>query len=68
MTLNVGLTDRSVRIILVLLVGVLWFAGNITGTLAPVAGGVALILLATSLMGWCPLYTVLGIRTNKAAT
>jgi hypothetical protein len=68
MTLNVGLTDRSVRIILVLLVGVLWFAGNITGTLATVAGGVALILLATSLMGWCPLYTVLGIRTNKAAT
>lgn len=67
MTPNVGLTDRSVRIIIVLLVGVLWFAGNITGTLAMVAGGIALILLVTSLIGWCPLYTVLGIDTHHSA-
>lgn len=65
---NMHLIDRIVRVMLVALVGVLYATGTIGGTLAIVLGVVAAIFLLTSLVGSCPLYTVLGIRTNKTSS
>lgn len=60
-----GQTDRIIRLIVAALIAVLYFTHMITGTLAVILGIVAVIFLVTSLIGFCPLYTLLGISTNK---
>ena len=60
---NMGTLDRAVRIILSIVFAVLFFTGTVSGALGMVllvAGG---IFLATSLISFCPLYTLLGINT-----
>jgi hypothetical protein len=57
--------DRIIRLILVILVAVLYYTGTISGTLAIVLGVLAAIFLLTSLVGFCPLYTLFGISTKK---
>ncbi len=62
---NMGTIDRSIRTILALVVAVLYFTGNISGMAAIILGVLAIIFLITSFVGFCPLYTVLGISSNK---
>lgn len=60
---NMGNLDRIVRVILSIVFAVLFFTGTVSGamgTLLLVAGGV---FLATSVISFCPLYTLLGINT-----
>lgn len=60
---NMGTADRVIRVILAAIFAFLYFNGTVTGT----AGIVLLILGAvfalTSLVSFCPLYTLLGVRT-----
>ncbi len=42
--------------------------GLMEPTAGIVVGVVAFVPLLTGLVGWCPLYSVLGFRTNKAPT
>lgn len=63
---NMGTVDRLIRTLLAISVGVLFFTDRISGTLAIVLGVFAVIFLLTSFVGWCPLYTPLGISTRKA--
>lgn len=65
MTKNMGTVDRSIRTLLALTVGVLWYTGKIGGTLAIVLGVFAVIFLVTSLFSWCPLYTPLRLSTRR---
>jgi hypothetical protein len=60
-----GGIDRVVRIILAVAVGILYLTGAITGTAAIALGVLALIFLATSAIGFCPLYALLGFTTVK---
>jgi K+-transporting ATPase A subunit len=60
-----GTTDRIVRTILAVLVGILYFTGQIGGTLALILGILAIVFLATSLVGVCPLYMPFRISTRK---
>lgn len=60
---NMGNLDRLLRLALVVAVALAWSAGLIGGTLAIVLGVVALVLLVTSLVRFCPLYRILGIST-----
>jgi hypothetical protein len=62
---NMGTIDRLVRILLAVIVGLLYFTGNITGTAAIVLGIIAVSLILTSSVSLCPLYSVLGISTIK---
>ena len=63
MKLNMGKADRLIRtIVAVVLIGLL-LGAQVTGSLAIVAGVVAAIFLLTSLIGFCPLYRVLGLST-----
>ena len=61
---NMGNLDREVRIVIgLLLVGagaLLW-----SGLLQIVAVVIGIVLLLTSLVGYCPLYSLLGIDTSK---
>lgn len=62
---NVGTTDRVVRIVAAIIIAVMYFTHIIDGTLAIVLGAVAIILLATSFISFCPLYKILGINSCK---
>ena len=62
---NMGMIDRVLRVIFAIVVGVLYFAGSISGTAAVILGILAIIMLVTSIVAFCPLYVPLGISTLK---
>jgi K+-transporting ATPase A subunit len=64
---NMGAADRVIRTLIAVLIGVLFFKGVISGVLGVVLGILAIIFLATSLVGWCPMYLPLKLSTCKAA-
>ncbi|MGB2685597.1 MAG: DUF2892 domain-containing protein [Olleya sp.] len=62
---NMGALDKSLRVLVAVLIALLYYLNVITGTLAYVLMGIAIIFLITSFINFCPLYTVLGINTCK---
>ncbi len=62
---NMGKMDRSIRVLVAVVLAILYFTEIITGTLAIVGLVVAIVFLATSLLNFCPLYSILGINTAK---
>jgi hypothetical protein len=62
---NMGALDRTVRILIAIILGILILTGKISGTLAWVLGIISVVFLLTSIIGWCPLYVPLGISTIK---
>jgi len=62
---NMGTTDKRVRILAALIIAGLYFADIITGTLGIVLMAVAVIFLFTSLINFCPLYSIFGLNTCK---
>lgn len=61
---NLGSLDRLIRTLLAILIVILYFTGQITGLAAAILGIIAVIFLATSLIGFCPLYVPLKISTT----
>ncbi len=61
MKVNVGGIDRIIRIV----IGALLLIMAATGTLG-VWAWIGIVPLATGLMGWCPAYTLLGLKTCPA--
>ena len=62
---NMGTVDRTIRILVAIGIGFLYFTGRIGGTLAIVLGVIAVAFVITSFMGRCPAYVPLGISTDK---
>ncbi|MBK8582326.1 MAG: DUF2892 domain-containing protein [Flavobacteriales bacterium] len=62
---NMGGMDRTVRIIVALLIGVLAYTGVINGTLAIILLVLAAVFVLTSFVSFCPLYLPFGISTCK---
>lgn len=60
-----GTIDRVVRIVIALIIAVLFFTGQITGILGIILLVLASIFLLTSLVNFCPLYTLVGFKTCK---
>jgi len=58
--------DRVVRIVLGIVLFVLYFTGVASGTVGIILLIVGAILLLTGIAGFCPLYALLKIRTNKS--
>lgn len=65
---NIGNTDKLIRLMLALLVAVLYYTGVISGTLAIILGIIAVVLVVTSMVSFCGLYSILGINTCKTKT
>ena len=63
---NMGSADRIIRAVIAVLFGVLIFTNAVSGVLAIVLGVIAVIFLVTSLIGFCPLYTIFGWSTKKS--
>lgn len=64
MKTNVSRTDRIIRIILGALLLALGLGGVIGGTLGVVFIILGFISVITGLVGFCPLYALLKIKTN----
>ena len=64
---NMGTIDRAVRTVIAIVVAILYFTGQISGTAALILGILAIVFLLTSLVGSCPLYLPLGLSTKKSA-
>lgn len=62
---NMGSADRIIRTIIAIVVGILYFTGQITGTAAIILGILAIVFLLTSFVGTCPLYLPFGLSTHK---
>ncbi|MGE0584768.1 MAG: DUF2892 domain-containing protein [Flavobacteriaceae bacterium] len=66
MTRNVGSIDRVIRIVL----GIVLIAFAVAGP-AEISwkwiGWIGVVPLLTAIVGWCPIYSILGIRTCPAA-
>jgi hypothetical protein len=65
MKANMGTADKVLRILVAILIGVLYFIGQITGTVAIILMALAIIFIATSFMSFCPMYLPFGISTKK---
>ncbi len=61
---NMGSVDRVVRIVAAIVVVALFVAGQISGTAAIVLGIIAVVFVATSVVGTCPLYLPFKIDTR----
>jgi len=64
---NVGTADRMVRTIAGLVVAFFLLNGTITGTLGIILAIVAILLIGTGAISFCPLYALLGISTQGKA-
>jgi len=68
MKINMGAADRAIRLLLVAVIALLYFTGNISGIAAIILGVLAVVFAFTSFTGFCPLYypfKVSSIRRNK---
>lgn len=60
---NMGSADRVIRILLAAVFAVLYFTGTVTGTLGLVLVALGGVFVLTSLVSFCPLYTIVGLST-----
>lgn len=67
MKANMGTADKAIRILAAILIGILYFTNQISGTLAIILLIIAVIFIITSFISFCPLYWPFGISTRKKA-
>lgn len=60
-----GSVDKISRVLLAAVFGLLIYFEVVQGVLAYVLAAISAIFVLTSLMRFCPLYTVLGLNTCK---
>jgi hypothetical protein len=60
---NMGNIDKIIRILVAIVIAVLFFTNVISGTLGIVLLVLAGVFVLTSVMSFCPLYTLVGINT-----
>jgi hypothetical protein len=64
---NEGIWDRVIRLLIGVALGyAAWVAWPGTAAIAYLV--IAIIALATAVVGWCPAYTILGLSTAKKKT
>ncbi len=62
---NMNNVDRSIRVLVALVLATLYYFNIIEGTVAYVLMGLSVIFVLTSLVSFCPLYRVFGFSTCK---
>lgn len=65
MTKNMGSADRIVRTLIAIVAIYLYFSGTVTGVVGIILIVISAIFLLTSLISFCPLYRVFGLKTCK---
>lgn len=62
---NMGFTDRIIRLVLAAIFAILYFSGAVSGVLGIILLVLAVIFVLTSIVSFCPLYTLLKLNTLK---
>tara|TARA_R110000850_G_scaffold31257_1_gene86129 strand:- start:116 stop:325 length:210 start_codon:yes stop_codon:yes gene_type:complete len=62
---NMGGSDRTIRIIVALIVAALYFTGTVSGVIGAILLALGAIFLATSFVSFCPIYAIFGFSTCK---
>ncbi|MDH7460556.1 DUF2892 domain-containing protein [Chitinophagaceae bacterium 26-R-25] len=62
---NMGLIDRMIRLLVAMLFVALYVMGLVTGVFGAFLIAVSIVFIATSLIGYCPVYDVFHIKTCK---
>lgn len=62
---NMGSTDKYIRLFVAIILAALVYFKVLEGTLAMVALAFGAVFVLTSLVSFCPLYTLFGINTCK---
>lgn len=65
MKVNQSNLERIIRVVFGIILLVLYFTGVVTGGWGIVSLAIAALALLTGISGFCPLYALLKIRTNK---
>lgn len=65
MKANIGSSDKLIRLGVAIVLIVLFYLEIITGTMGIIALVIALLLTVTSLINFCPLYSIFKINTAK---
>ncbi|XVJ67121.1 MAG: DUF2892 domain-containing protein [Lacibacter sp.] len=65
---NMGTADRIIRVLLAAVFAYLYFGGIVTGTLGIVLVVLGGVFVFTSLISFCPLYTLVGFSTCPRKT
>ena len=60
---NMGNVDRIIRILIAAVFAYLYFSGTVTGPLGLILVVLGGVFLLTSLVSFCPLYTLVGMNT-----
>lgn len=58
-----GTVDKAIRVVIAAVIAGLYYTGTISGTLGIVLLVFAGVFVLTSLVSFCPLYTLFGIST-----
>jgi hypothetical protein len=61
---NMGMGDKTFRVLVAAVVAILYFTGIISGTLGIVLIILAAVFVLTSLISFCPLYAPFGFSTR----
>ena len=61
-----GNTDRLIRLLLAILVAILFYTNVIGGIFGIVLMVIAGVFVVTSLVSFCPLYTLIGVNSCSA--
>jgi len=67
MKVNEASWDRIVRVVLGAVLLFVGFGSTISGALGVIVGTLGVVFVVTGLMGFCPLYALFKIDTNKNA-
>ena len=65
MVKNMSNTDRLIRLVVAVVIGILVLVGALQGAAAIILGILALFLLVTAVVGTCPLYMLAKFTTKK---
>ena len=68
MPCNESMTDRGLRVLAGIVLLALGWGGYVTGTLGTIMKWVGFVPVLTGLVGFCPLYAVIGYNGCKRAT
>jgi hypothetical protein len=62
---NVGSADKIIRLLLAAILIILFVFNVVSGILGYVLLALAAVFIITSLLGYCPLWDIFGVSTNK---
>lgn len=60
---NMGLADRIIRLVISAVFAALYFTGTVTGVVGIILLVLAAVFTLTSVISFCPLYTLVGFST-----